>query len=81
MDNIYIGLRREVSLLLANGHTYARQYPLIAVWNEARIVRQRIGQRDSTNASLMLSAIQVGMSCDKKAMDNFKNLSKRMLDE
>lgn len=40
-----LGLRREVSLLLSQGHPHARRYSIIMVWNEAEIVQQRYNRR------------------------------------
>lgn len=53
----YLGLRREVSLLLSEGHQFARQYPIAVVWSEARIVRQRQAARRKLDASLMQMVI------------------------
>jgi hypothetical protein len=42
-----------VSLLLANGHVAARQYPVVMAWSEARIIRQRIAAGRKLDAALM----------------------------
>lgn len=34
-----------MSLLLAEGHTAARRYPIAMVWNEAKMVRRRKNHR------------------------------------
>jgi len=55
-----LGLRRDVSLLLSEGHVHAREYPVAHVWNEARIVRQRHHSRrfrDSAVMQLVLSTL------------------------
>jgi len=56
----YLGLRRDVSLLLSEGHSEARRYPVVMVWNEARIVRERHANRrarDSAVTQLVLSTL------------------------
>lgn len=42
-----------MSLLLSEGHEYARQYPVVMVWSEARIVRQRNAKRRGLDTVLM----------------------------
>lgn len=46
------GVRRQVSLLLDHGHRYARFYPLGMVWDEARIVVDRMNQEDASRTTL-----------------------------
>lgn len=36
-----LALRRDVSMLLEKGHSQARLYPVIMLWNEAEICRER----------------------------------------
>lgn len=36
-----LGLRRDVSFLLEKGHSQSRLYPLIMLWNEVAICRER----------------------------------------
>lgn len=51
------GLRRQASLLLANGHPHARRYPLGMLWDESRIVVERINGVLATEAVLLRQAI------------------------
>jgi hypothetical protein len=56
----YLGLRRNVSLLLSEGHTEAHIYPISVVWSEVNIVRQRNASRrlrDSTVTQHVLSSL------------------------
>lgn len=46
-----------MGLLLAEGHTDARLYPVAAVWNEARYARRRINDKITTEAVLMHATI------------------------
>lgn len=64
-----------MSLLLSEGHAYARHYPLATVWYEAQIVRERINNRMVTETTLMHSAMSAIIS--EKA---FPNLKKRLKD-
>lgn len=53
----YHGLRRDVSLLLSEGHLDARNYSIAMLWSEARIVRQRHTQRAISEALTLQTAI------------------------
>lgn len=60
MIRFYLGIRRDVSLLLSEGHSEARRYPLGMVWTEARIVRERNTNRrvrDAAITQLVLSTL------------------------
>lgn len=60
MIRFYLGIRRDVSLLLSEGHEDARRYPLAMVWTEARIVRERNSNRrvrDAAITQLVLSTL------------------------
>ena len=76
MIRFYLGLRRDVSLLLSEGHQYARDYPIAVVWSEARIVRQRLASRHKMESSLMQMVI--GSVFDKKAGKQLTNIFKRL---
>lgn len=58
------GIRRQVSLLLANGHTDARNYTIGRVWIEAEIVAQRINRDHATAALLTQLAVSTILSED-----------------
>jgi hypothetical protein len=47
------GVRSQVSLLLANGHSRASSYPVWMVAAEAKIVTNRINAQLATHISLM----------------------------
>lgn len=65
MIRFYHGLRRDVSLLLSEGHAEARRYPVAVVWSEARIVRQRHSNRRTRDA--VITQLVLGSLFDKKA--------------
>ena len=65
-----------MSLLLSEGHQHARNYPIAVVWNEARIVRQRLASRHKMESSLMQMVI--GSVFDKKAGKQLANIIKRL---
>jgi hypothetical protein len=74
----YLGLRRDVSLLLAEGHEAARLYPVAMVWSEARIVRQRQAAQRKLDAVVMQMVI--GSMFTKEASKNLTKLLKDMDD-
>ena len=76
MIRFYLGLRRDVSLLLEKGHHHARDYPVAVVWSEARIVRQRLAERHKLESSLMQMVI--GSVFDKKAGKALADILKRL---
>lgn len=51
-----------MSLLLSEGHATARRYPIIVVWQEAQIVRERVNQRHITETVLMQAVAAATMS-------------------
>ncbi|AAQ63365.2 tail length tape measure protein [Burkholderia phage BcepNazgul] len=65
----YLGLRRDASLLMAEGHPDAWDYPLAVLWNESRISRQRINGLIATEALLTYAAIFAVWSGDVKALN------------
>jgi hypothetical protein len=72
----YRGLRRDVSLLLSEGHAHARDYPIAYAWSEARIVRQRNASRRKMDAALM--QMTIGSVMDSKAGKRLAELLKRL---
>ena len=72
MIRLYLGLRRDVSLLLSEGHLHARSYPLAVVWSEARIVRERNANRRSRDAVVM--QLIVGSVLSKNASKELAKL-------
>ena len=61
-----MGLREQVSLLLAHGHPDARFYPVPKLWTETRLVRKRVNHEIATTATLTQMAINAALS-DKGA--------------
>lgn len=52
-----MGVRKQVSLLLAHGHPHALRYPVSMVFVEASIVASRIGVQMATQTSLLKMAL------------------------
>lgn len=65
-----------MSLLLANGHTQAHDYPLGMVWVEAELVVQRVNRQEADRATLLQMAVSSILS--KKAAKAFDKATKRM---
>lgn len=66
------GIRRQVSLLLANGHTHAQFYPLRRVFEETSIVVERQNKLLADQGKLMNKAVSAVIS--KKAAGHFNKL-------
>ncbi len=67
-----------MSLLLDHGHHQARHYPIGMVWEEARIVVDRVNQETASSATLMQAAM-VGAN-SKKGAQAFKKILKELTD-
>lgn len=65
MIRFYLGLRRDVSLLLSEGHAQARGYPIAMLWSEARIIRQRHAARRIRDAAI--EQMVIGSQFSEKA--------------
>lgn len=74
----YHGLRRDVSLLLSEGHPDARRLPVAVVWSEARIIRQRHARRMQNEAVTMQTVI--GSLFSKEGGKALEKLLNRMDD-
>ena len=70
------GIRRQVSLLLANGHSDALNYTVGKVWDEAEIVVERLNRQAVTEAVLIQSAVASLLS--KEGGKEFSKLVKRL---
>lgn len=57
-------MRRQVSLLLANGHPEAPHYPVHRVWEEAELVTARLNHTMVTEAILTQMAVASLLSKD-----------------
>lgn len=70
------GIRRQVSLLLAEGHPYAQHYPIGMVWDESRLAVARINGFHATQAILVQLAISSALS--KEGAKEFKKSIQRL---
>jgi hypothetical protein len=69
-------LRGDVSLLLAEGHTEARHYPIGMVWAEQGFVRRRIHDRMATEAAVMqatIASVLVGGEHLKEVLEKLRH--------
>lgn len=74
-----MGLRRQVSLLLSEGHPLARHYPLPMLWLEATLVERRHCQRMAVEASLVQGA--AASVLDKKAAQAFRKQLRELTED
>jgi hypothetical protein len=58
------GIRRQVSLLLSEGHADAPHYPIGMVWDESRLAVERINRFHATQAVLTQQAVASILSRD-----------------
>lgn len=65
-------VRRQVSLLLDHGHPYANRYAIGRVFEEARLVVERLNGLEATRA--VLTQMAVASLLSKDAGTGFKNL-------
>lgn len=63
-------------MLLSNGHTEARHYPLCVVAEEASIIRRRENNGYKTTAWLTLQAISANLG--EEGFEVFKNTVNRL---
>lgn len=70
------GVRRQISLLMAEGHPDARHYPIGMVWDEASLVVSRINRAHATDA--LLIQLAVGAVLSKKGAQEFSKQIKRL---
>lgn len=77
MDRWVWGLRRQVSLLRANGHPEAPHYPVHRVWEEAALVVAHLNQQAVTGAVLTQAAVAGLFS--KDAGREFQKLIKSLI--
>ena len=71
-------MRRQVSLLLAEGHVDAADYPLGRVFVEAEVAVTRVNQAFVTQATLLQLA--VGSLLSKKSGEEFQKAVKKLLE-
>ena len=65
-----------MSLLVSEGHTHARRYPVCIVWTEATIAQQRLNQRMATEAVLVQGAILSALGGGKEFSKLIKDLTR-----
>lgn len=65
------GIRRQVSLLISEGHADAHSYPIGMVWDESRLAVERINRFHATQAVLTQQAVASILS--KDGAKEFKN--------
>lgn len=76
------GLRAQASLLLANGHTDALEYPVGMVWEEAELVVERKNAELANLAVVMQAAMMSGSgNFGKKSGEHFKKLVQSLTEE
>lgn len=73
-----IGIRKQVSLLMANGHPDARHYPIGLVWTEAEMVTNRINNDMATTA--LLNQMAVSSLFSKEGGEQFTKIIKELTD-
>jgi hypothetical protein len=62
-------LRRQVSLLVAEGHVQAAHYPVGMVFDEAQLVVERLNRAEATRAVLLQMAVSAVLT--KEAGEKF----------
>lgn len=67
-----------MSLLLTEGHTHARKYPLAVLWQESQIARERLNQQVVTNTVLLDAVVTAHMTKGKKGRENLTKLLKEL---
>lgn len=70
------GVRRQISLLLSEGHADARYYPIGMVWDEAKLVVERRNRQFATEA--LLTQLAVASLLSKKEAKEFSKQIKRL---
>ena len=74
-----LGNRRQVNYLLAEGHQFAREYPVHLVWEEHALAKERA---DHTLASQAVLLQLAGSACiTKEAAQAFKKTIAEMTHE
>lgn len=69
-ERLYRLLRGQVSLLLSEGHSFARHYPVATVWYEHQLVVERKNRHMGDNAALMYGAL-AAVKAPKEAAKQF----------
>lgn len=69
-------MRKQVSLLMTNGHVDAQSYPVGMVWDEAAIVVENVNRMEATRATLLQMAVSSVLS--KEAGKLFRETVNRL---
>ena len=64
-----------MALLVSEGHTHARRYPVCIVWTEATIAQQRVNAQMAADATLMHQVVMTVMG-GKESFDALRNTLK-----
>lgn len=67
-------------MLLAEGHSYARLYPVATVWAEAKITKRRKNALMTTEASLLQLAVADLLGTKKRGESQFVKTIKELND-
>ena len=70
------GIRRQVSVLLSEGHAQAPRYPIGMVWDECQLVVERQNRAHATEATLVQLAVSSILS--KDGAKEFRKTLKRL---
>ena len=70
------GIRRQVSMLLSDGHVYAPHYPIGMVWDECLLAVERRNIAHATQAFLIQLAVSSILS--KDSAKEFRKEIKRL---
>jgi len=73
------GLRRQVSLLLGNGHPAAAHYPIGMLYDEAELVRSRVDQQLAAIGVVVQAAtMTTGFGASKESYETFTGLISKL---
>lgn len=73
-----LALRRDVSVLLSEGHSHSRLYPIIMLWNEAELARER--RRTQWQMMMNISSAVINASNTDISKRDRKELGKALQD-
>lgn len=83
LDEWIWGLRRQVSLLLANGHADAPDYPVAFIWEETQLIVERDNQMLANHGTMLNAAVSTGIAAfgkdgGRKAQAAFTRMVKKL---
>ena len=71
-------MRIDASLLMAEGHRYARKYPLAMLWTEAELARERVNARLATEATLLHQVAIAVLTPKGKGVDHLNKTLRKL---